>query len=162
MCLAAYAALSMVLAFMSVNHLPNVIDVHWPPLIRKVAACSTDPRRIYAYWQWMLIAYPLVLTAFTLVTPVKIKDPPMERFRAAAGCAAVFIIFGLVLIPLLIWGIFWDDSGWSAASLDRVFRSSCHSWVSLGLSGIITMIPLCCLMWITYVATPMAAVKSLK
>ncbi|KRA30363.1 hypothetical protein ASD68_16175 [Rhodanobacter sp. Root627] len=95
---------------------------------------------------------PLMLALFGLATPIRLKRRT-TREGAILACLAVLILFGLVLFPLLVWGIFWDGSDWTNSKLDRALRHSCTSRYSMGECGFMIMTAMCCGAWIGFVAT---------
>lgn len=161
-CMAVHVAIAFSLAFVPLHELPSIVNLRWLPIINRLINCSIYPDRIYLYWQWMVITFPVMLIAFTLATPIKLKKQVPSRIDAIIGCCMIFIIFGVLVMPFTIWSIFLDDSGWSIGRLDRIFHRSCSSPFNLGLSGAITMVPLCCLAWLAYVAPTLAAIKLSK
>jgi hypothetical protein len=150
--MATYAALSFLLAFFPLNHFPTIIDFGSVPLIRKLMACSAYPARTQFYWHWMILGAPLMLALFGLATPIRLKRGT-TREGAILACLAVLILFGLVLFPLLVWGIFWDGSDWTNSKLDRALRHSCTSQYSMGECGFMVMTAMCCGAWIGFIAT---------
>jgi hypothetical protein len=157
----AYAILGLLLVFIPVPSHGVIPQFQQLPMMQAMQYRTFDRARMVFFWQWMLIAFPLVLAAFSAVAPIKLTPRKINTWYAIPVSIGAFVFFGLLGFPAFAYSVFFNDLTVNAR-IDRILVSTGRGLWDLFFAGSVLMIIMLSLAWYSYVLIPVSTYKLLK